>query len=139
MLTFVRGVRGRVLAHGLALSCHQCWPGPTRSGHIRATWPGAIAPRRQQRPSRACAASKSCRCHTQGIGAVLPRECLFAALTKCRLGHASLLTESVHAPVWAERTKAGIMGCSCCHSYLLTSRRAMRAASITALRGPLMK
>jgi hypothetical protein len=39
----------------------------------------------------------------------------------------------------AEGTKAGISGCSCRHGSLLTGRRAMRAASTTALRGPVTK
>ena len=52
---------------------------------------------------------------------------------------ASSLTVSLRAPPLAEGTKAGIRGCSCRHSSLLTGRRAMRAASITALRGPVTK
>src|SRR5258708_24493864 len=55
---------------------------------------------------------------------------------KMPLRAASSLTASLRAPPLAEGTKAGIRGCSCRHSSLLTGRRAMRAASITALRGP---
>ncbi len=57
---------------------------------------------------------------------------------KMPLRAASLLTASLRAPPLAEGTKAGIRGCSCCHSSLLTGRRAKRITSITALRGPLI-
>src|SRR5258708_29849040 len=58
---------------------------------------------------------------------------------KMPLRAASSLTASLRAPPLAEGTKAGIRGCSCRHSSLLTGRLAMRAASITALRGPVTK
>lgn len=48
---------------------------------------------------------------------------------------ASSLTASLRAPPLAEGTKAGMRGCSCRHSSLLTGRRAMRAASITLCGG----
>lgn len=47
---------------------------------------------------------------------------------------ASLLAASWCAPPLAEGTKAGIRGCGCRQSSLLTGRRAMRAASITGLK-----
>ena len=53
---------------------------------------------------------------------------------KMPLRAASSLTASLRAPPLADGTKAGIRGCSSRHSSLLTGCRAMRAASITALR-----
>nr|MBS3719750.1 hypothetical protein [Delftia sp. PE138] len=52
---------------------------------------------------------------------------------------ASSLTASLRAPPLEEGTKAGMRGCSCRHSSLLTGRRAMRAASITLCGGLLTK
>ena len=54
---------------------------------------------------------------------------------KMPLRAASSLTTRLHAPPFAE----GMRGCSCRHSSLLTGRRAMRTARITAPRGPVTK
>ncbi len=132
-LASVRWVRACFLAPGgLVPRSHQCWPGSNQSGHVHASetaWPGATAPRRQQ--VLPLPYPRDWGRSSQGMPV--------CRTNKMPLKGASLLTASLRAPPLAEGTKAEIRGCSCCHSSLLTGRRAMRTTSITALRGPLTK
>jgi hypothetical protein len=141
-LPLSRWVGSRFLAPGgLVPRSHQCWPGSNRFGHVHASesaWPGATAPRHRRHSSRAGATSRSCRCHTQEIGEVFPGNACLQHEQDAAEGGSSL-TASLRAPPLAEGTKAGMRGCSCRHGSLLTGRRAMRAASVTALRAPLME
>lgn len=142
-LASVRGVGARFLAPGgLVPRSHQCWPGSNRSGHVHASgsaWPGATGPRHQRHSSRAGAGQ-------QVMPLPYPRDwgrsshgMPVCSTNRMPLRAASSLTASLRAPPLVEGTKAGIRGCSCRHSSLLTGRLAIRAASITALRVAMTK
>ena len=120
---------------GLGLSSHQCWLVPIDLVMpTQADQHGVVQllPHSCGLPIAQSTSARHATAEAHGSRQVFPRNTCLKHKQKSMQG--GLIADSSPARAsLAGRNKAGIRGCSCCHSSLLTGRRAMGLQRITAL------